>query len=138
MSFNQQICIGHVGADPDFAVTPSGVPVCNVSVATNKKWTEKNTGEKQEKTTWHRVVFFNRLAEIARDHLRKGSLVMVAGETEHQKYTDKNNGQDRYSTKIIARELQMLGNKGEGRQSNNNQQRAGAPQNIAFDADIQF
>ena len=144
MSFNQQIIVGHTGADPEFSVMPSGKPVCNLSVATSKKWTDES-GNKQEKTTWHRLVLFGRLAEIARDYTRKGSQIMAVGETDHQKYKDKNTGQDRYSTQIIARELQLLGGRGDG----NSQQQAplpanagkpagGAPAAAEFDDDIPF
>jgi len=109
MSFNLQIIAGNVGKEPDVRYTPSGDAVTTFSVATSKRWTKD--GERQEKTTWHRVVCFRKLAEIMAEHLQKGALVLVQGETEHQEYSDKNTGEKRYSTQIIAANVQLLGGK---------------------------
>lgn len=110
---NKVILIGHLGQDPEVKYMPSGSAVANVSIATAEQWKDKNTGEKQEKTEWHRVIFFGRLAEVVGEYLRKGSQVYVEGRLQTRKWQDKN-GQDRYTTEIVAGELQMLGGKGTG------------------------
>jgi single-strand DNA-binding protein len=104
---NKVILIGNLGQDPEVRSMPSGGAVTNVSVATSETWKDKNSGEQQERTEWHRVVFFNRLGEIAGQYLRKGSKVYVEGSLRTRKWQDQN-GQDRYSTEIIASEMQML------------------------------
>jgi single-strand DNA-binding protein len=110
---NKVILVGHLGQDPEVKYMPSGSAVANVSIATTESWKDKNTGEKQDRTEWHRVVFFARLAEIVGEYLRKGSQVYVEGRLQTRKWQDKS-GQDRYTTEIIASEMQMLGGKGGG------------------------
>lgn len=107
---NKVILIGRLGRDPEVRYTPSGTAVANVSVATNEVWKDKQTGENQERTEWHRVVFFARLAEIVSQYLKKGANVYVEGRLQTKKWQDKD-GQDRYTTEIIANELQMLDSK---------------------------
>lgn len=104
---NKVILIGNLGADPETRFMPSGGSVTNVSLATSQSWKDKQTGQPQERTEWHRVVFFNRLAEIAGEYLRKGSKVYVEGTLRTRKWQDQS-GQDRYSTEIVANEMQML------------------------------
>ena len=111
---NKVILVGNLGNDPDVKATQSGTTVTTISVATSEQWKDKQTGQAQERTEWHRVKFFGRLAEIAGDYLRKGSQVYIEGSLRTDKYTDKN-GIERYSTDIIASEMQMLGgNEGGG------------------------
>jgi single-strand DNA-binding protein len=111
---NKVILVGHLGQDPEVNYMPSGSAVANVSIATTESWKDKNSGEKQDRTEWHRVVFFARLAEIVGEYLRKGSQVYVEGRLQTRKWQDKS-GQDRYTTEIVASEMQMLGGKGESR-----------------------
>ena len=108
---NKVILVGNLGADPETRFMPSGGSVTNVSLATSEGWKDKQTGQPQERTEWHRVVFFNRLAEIAGEYLRKGSKVYVEGSLRTRKWQDQS-GQDRYSTEIVAREMQMLDSRG--------------------------
>ena len=108
---NKVIIVGNLGQDPEIKYMPSGQAVCNVSIATTDSWSDKNTGEKQERTEWHRVVFFRRLAEIVGEYLRKGSQVYVEGRLQTRKWQDQN-GNDRYTTEIVANEMQMLGGRG--------------------------
>jgi single-strand DNA-binding protein len=108
---NKVIIVGHLGQDPEVKYMPSGSAVANVSIATTESWKDKTTGEKQDRTEWHRVVFFARLAEIVGEYLKKGSQVYVEGRLQTDKYTDKQ-GVERYTTKIIASEMQMLGSPG--------------------------
>lgn len=110
---NKVILIGHLGADPEVKYMPSGSAVTNLSVATTESWKDKQSGDKQERTEWHRVAMFGRLAEIAGEYLRKGSQVYIEGRIQTDKWQDKD-GNDRYTTKIIANEMQMLGGKGGG------------------------
>lgn len=110
---NKVILVGNLGQDPETKFMPSGQAVCNISIATTESWNDKTSGEKVEKTEWHRVVFFRRLAEIAGEYLRKGSQVYVEGRLQTRKWQDKN-GNDRYTTEIVANEMQMLGGKGGG------------------------
>ena len=110
---NKVILVGRLGNDPDVRYTASGSAVTTISVATSESWKDRNTGQQQERTEWHRVVFFGRLAEIAGQYLKKGSQVYVEGSLRTNKYTDKN-GIERYSTDINANELQMLGGGGGG------------------------
>lgn len=109
---NKVILIGNLGKDPEVRYTPSGLAVANITIATSEGWKDKQTGEMQEKTEWHRVVFYQRLAEIAGEYLRKGSKVYIEGRLQTRKWQDKNTGQDRYTTEIIANEMQMLDSKG--------------------------
>lgn len=105
---NKAILVGRLGNDPDVRVTAGGSAITTISIATTESWKDRNTGQQQERTEWHRVVFFGRLAEIAGQYLKKGSQVYVEGSLRTNKYTDKN-GIERYSTDINANELQMLG-----------------------------
>ena len=105
---NKVILVGTVGKDPEMKYMPSGDAIANISVATNDSWKDKNTGEKKEITEWHRIVFFNRLAEIAGEYLKKGSSVYVEGRLKTRKWTDQS-GTERYTTEIVADNMQMLG-----------------------------
>ncbi|HFD91771.1 MAG TPA: single-stranded DNA-binding protein [Gammaproteobacteria bacterium] len=109
---NKVILIGNLGRDPEVRYMPSGSAVTNVTVATSETWKDKQTGEKQERTEWHNVVFFNRLAEIAGEYLKKGSKVYIEGSLRTRKWQDKNTGADRYTTEIVANEMQMLDSRG--------------------------
>jgi single-strand DNA-binding protein len=108
---NKVILIGNLGADPETRAMPSGTTVANLRVATSESWRDKQSGEQQERTEWHRVAFFGRLAEVAGEYLRKGSQVYIEGSLRTRKWQDKQ-GNDRYSTEIIGNDLQMLGGRG--------------------------
>jgi single-strand DNA-binding protein len=108
---NKVILVGNLGRDPEVRYMPSGNAVANVTLATTDSWKDKQTGEKQERTEWHNIVFYSRLAEIAGEYLKKGSQVYVEGRLQTRKWQDKN-GNDRYTTEIIANEMQMLGSRG--------------------------
>jgi single-strand DNA-binding protein len=108
---NKVILVGNLGDDPDCKFMPSGGAVTNISVATSESWKDKQTGQPQERTEWHRVVFFNRLAEIAGEYLEKGSKVYIEGSLRTRKWQDQS-GQDRYTTEIVASEMQMLDSRG--------------------------
>jgi single-strand DNA-binding protein len=110
---NKVILIGNLGADPETRYMPSGGAVTNLRLATSENWKDKNTGDMQERTEWHRVALFGRLAEVAAEYLRKGSKVYIEGSLRTRKWQDKN-GQDRYTTEIIANEMQMLDRVGAG------------------------
>lgn len=112
MSVNKAILIGHLGKDPEVRYMPSGEAVANVTLATSETWKDKS-GVKQEKTEWHNIVFFKRLAEIVGEYLKKGSLIYVEGRITTEKWTDKE-GKDRYTTKIVANEMKMLSSKSAG------------------------
>jgi len=112
---NKVIIIGNLGNDPETKYMPSGNAVTNITVATSESWKDKQTGQKQERTEWHRVCFFNRLAEVAGEYLRKGSKVYLEGSLRTRKWQDQS-GQDRYTTEIIASEMQMLDGKGDNQQ----------------------
>ena len=139
---NKVIIVGNLGADPDSRAMPSGNAVTNISVATSESWNDRDTGEKQEKTEWHRVVFFNRLAEIAAQYLKKGSQVYVEGKIQTRKWEDKE-GNERWTTEIVANQMQMLGDRMSNDMSNDN---ASSPQSSSdndfstdeFDDDIPF
>ena len=116
---NKVILIGNLGNDPDIRYTASGAAVANISLATAETWRDKDSGEQQERTEWHRVVFFGRLAEIVGEYLKKGSQIYVEGRLQTRKWQDKE-GNDRYSTEIVANEMQMLGSRsGAGGSSSN-------------------
>ena len=106
---NKVILVGNLGRDPEVRYMPSGQAIANVTIATTESWKDKTSGEKQERTEWHRVTFYGRLAEIAGEYLRKGSQVYVEGSLRTDKYQDKQTGEDKYSTKIVASDMQMLG-----------------------------
>ena len=112
---NKVILIGNLGTDPEVRYMPQGGAVANLTVATSESWTDKATNEKKEQTEWHRVVIYQRLAEIAGEYLRKGSKVYIEGKLKTRKWQDKD-GVERYTTEIIANELQMLDGRGEGQQ----------------------
>ena len=138
---NKVIVLGNLGADPDARYMPNGNAVTNISVATTDSWKDKESGERQEKTEWHRVVFFGRLAEIASEYLKKGSQVYVEGRLQTRKWEDKE-GNDRWTTEIVANEMQMLG---ERISSSSNSDNFSAPKKSGseftsddFDDDIPF
>lgn len=131
---NKVIIVGNLGSDPEQRATQSGAAITNISVATSEKWKDKQTGQAQERTEWHRVVFFNKLAEIAAQYLKKGSKVYVEGQIRTSKWQDKD-GADRYSTEIVAREMQMLDSRQSSGQAAPGQP---APAAESFDDDIPF
>jgi single-strand DNA-binding protein len=123
-SVNKVILIGNLGRDPETRYSPDGAAITNVSVATTSQWKDKTTGEKREETEWHRVAFFGRLAEIAGEYLKKGSQVYVEGRLRTRKWQDKD-GQDRYTTEIVADAMQMLGSRqGSGAPASDDEPRA--------------
>jgi single-strand DNA-binding protein len=135
---NKVILVGNLGGDPETRYTASGAAITNITLATSESWRDKQSGETQERTEWHRVVFFNRLAEIAGEYLRKGRQVYIEGSLRTRKWQDQN-GQDRWTTEIVANEMQMLGNRGDDmgsrpssgqgfRDSQPQQQRQASPQ----------
>ncbi len=122
-SVNKVIIVGNLGKDPEIRTFPDGGTICNVTIATSRQWKDKTSGEKQEETEWHRVVFRDRLAEIAGEYLRKGKQVYVEGRLKTRKYQDKD-GAEKFITEITAYEMQMLGNR-EG--MGDGESRGGAP-----------
>jgi single-strand DNA-binding protein len=149
---NKVILIGHLGADPETKSMPSGTSVANLRVATTESYKDKQTNEWQERTEWHRVALFARLAEVAGEYLRKGSQVYIEGRLRTRKWQDKQ-GNDRYSTEIIADEMQMLGGRGGGagagagagagesrpaRSGATEPAAGGAERDVEFDDDIPF
>lgn len=144
---NKVIIVGTCGKDPETRYMPSGAAVSSVSIATNESWKDKQTGDKQERTEWHNITFFGRLAEIAGEYLKKGSQVYIEGSLRTEKWTDKS-GNERYTTKVIANEMQMLGGRPGGggdyapqQQSQPqpaNQPAPAAPIDDSFDDDIPF
>ncbi len=144
---NKVIIIGNLGNDPEVRYSNSGAAIANISVATSESWKDKTTGERQERTEWHRITMFNRLGEIAGEYLKKGSKVYIEGKLQTRKWQDPQ-GNDRYSTDIIADQMQMLDGKGDaGQQSGGYQQQGNRPQQPApsqpapatdFDDDIPF
>jgi len=109
-SVNKVILIGNLGKDPEVRYAPSGAAICNITLATSRQWKDKTSGEKQEETEWHRVVFYDRLAEIAGEYLKKGRPVYVEGRLKTRKWTDKE-GIDKYTTEVIADQMQLLGSR---------------------------
>ena len=133
-SVNKVILIGNLGRDPEVRYTPSGAAICNVTIATSRNWKAKDSGEKMEETEWHRVVFYDRLAEIAGEYLKKGRPVYVEGRLKTRKWQDKD-GVEKYTTEIIAEQMQLLGSR-EGMGSGPDEggaprERASAPQRPA-------
>ncbi len=110
-SVNKVIILGNLGRDPELRYSSEGAPICNISIATTSQWKGKNSNERREETEWHRVVMYNRLAEIASEYLKKGRPVYIEGRLRTRKWQEKDSGADRYSTEIIADRMQMLGNK---------------------------
>ncbi len=104
---NKVILIGNLGADPEVRYTPSGVPVANISIATSETWNDRNTGGRQERTEWHRVVLWRKLAEIAGQYLKKGSRIYIEGKLQTRSWDDQS-GQKRYTTEVVAHELEMM------------------------------
>lgn len=123
---NKVILIGNLGTDPEMRYTPNGSAVVTVNIATSAGWKDKQSGEMQERTEWHRVVFFNRLAEIVGEYLKKGSKVFVEGSLRTRKWTDKNEI-ERYTTEVIANEMQMLDSRGGASGGYNQDQYASGP-----------
>lgn len=149
---NKVILIGNLGSDPEVRYMQNGAAVATLSVATSESWKDKNTGEKQERTEWHRVVCFNRLGEIAGEYLRKGSKIYVEGSLRTRKWQDQQ-GQERYTTEVMASDIQMLDGKGgssmgstasyddfsQAQQApSHNTNRAPAPQKAAPDAFVEL
>ena len=141
---NRVILIGRLGNDPDMRYMPSGEAVANLSIATSETWTDRNTGEKREKTEWSRVVAFRKLAEIIGQYCKKGDQIYIEGKLQTRKWTDKN-GQDHYTTEIIADQMQMLGGKEDRGQREQQSEKPGRfpdpqpnPVPQTFDDDIPF
>lgn len=140
-NLNTAMLMGHLGADPETRSTPSGLQVTNMRIATTEKWKDKQSGAAMEKTEWHSIVLWGRLAELAHEYLRKGSPIYIQGKLQTRKWQDKE-GHDRYSTEIVAQSMQFLGGKPDGaRGAQQQQQRAPAPaagNRDEFDDDIPF
>lgn len=145
-SINKVILIGNLGADPEVRYSAGGTAMANLSLATSYNSQDKQTGEWQERTEWHRVVLFRRLAEVAEQYLRKGSQIYVEGHLQTRKWQDKN-GIDRYTTEIVVLEMQMLGGRGENNTTHYNAPPASSPPRPAnpapvadqnFDDDVPF
>lgn len=158
---NKAILIGNLGQDPEVRYTPSGAAVCNVPMATTESWKDRESGERREKTEWHRLVFFGRLAEITAEYLRKGSQAYVEGRLQTRKWQDQS-GNDRYTTEVVVSEMHILGNRGDntarydrgdeppggkakpdprsGQQSGQTSEQAASPSSVNddFDDDIPF
>tara|TARA_A100001388_G_C28634080_1_gene433712 strand:- start:378 stop:806 length:429 start_codon:yes stop_codon:yes gene_type:complete len=138
---NKAIIVGNLGNDPEIRYSANGNAIASISVATSDRWKDKNTGEQQERTEWHRVKLFGRLAELAGEYLKKGSQVYIEGRIQTSKYQDKD-GNDRWSTEIVARDMTFLGGRGgagdsQGAPSAGSPQRDSAPSGD-FDDDIPF
>jgi single-strand DNA-binding protein len=134
-SVNKVIIVGNLGKDPEVRYMPSGSAICSVTIATSRQWKDKTSGERQEETEWHRVTFFDRMAEIAGEYLKKGRPVYVEGRLKTRKYTDKD-GVEKYTTEIVATDMQLLGSRegggaGGGDDMGGGEQRAPAPQRSA-------
>lgn len=123
---NKVIIIGNLGQDPEVRFTPSGSAVANLNIATTDSWNDKQSGQRQERTEWHRVVMFNKLAEIAQQYVKKGSRLYIEGRLQTRKWQDQN-GNDRYSTEIVANDMQMLDSNGGGGGGQQQQARQQAP-----------
>ena len=145
---NKVILIGNLGQDPETRTTPGGTTVTNIRIATSESWKDKTSGEMKEQTEWHGIVLWNRLGEIAAEYLKKGSQVYIEGRLQTRKWQDKQ-GNDRYTTEIVASEMQMLGGRGGGSTQETRDTREGAGKGFApaaaaggttpdFDDDIPF
>ena len=139
---NKVILIGNLGRDPEVRYSPNGGAIANITLATSEAWKDKNTGEQVEKTEWHRVVFFRRLAEIAGEYLKKGSKVYIEGKLQTRKWQDKD-GNDRYTTEVVANEMQMLDSRGGSTSYSQDESSMASPQQEPmpagdFDDDIPF
>ena len=138
MSVNKAIIVGYLGKDPDSKFLPNGDAVCNITVATSESWKDKSTGEKKEATEWHRIGFFGKLAEIAGQYLKKGSLIYVEGSIRTRKWKDKE-GVDRYTTEIRADQMKMLSKAGASTSSNDDgKPRTNTDDSFDVDSDIPF
>ncbi len=129
-SVNKVILIGNLGRDPEVRYTPNGAAICNVSIATTRSWKSKESGERVEETEWHRVVFYDRLAEIAGEYLKKGRSVYVEGRLKTRKWTDKDNI-ERYTTEIIATDMTLLGSRSDAAPADDAGESAEAPRRSA-------
>lgn len=136
-SVNKVIIVGNVGKDPETKYMPNGDAVTNVSIATTESWKDKNTGEKKELTEWHRVTFYRKLAEVVGQYVKKGSQLYVEGRLQTRKWTDKD-GVEKYTTEIIADNMQMLGNKGSDAAPARQAAPTGRPAEVPADDDIPF
>ena len=141
---NKVILVGNLGRDPEVRYTQSGAAVATLALATSESWRDKNTGEQREKTEWHRVALFGKLAEVAGEYLRKGSQVYIEGQLQTRKWQDQQSGQDRYTTEIVVQGyngvMQMLGDKSNQQQNNavSEPERGGfAPQQNALTSNLQ-
>ena len=137
-SINKVILLGNLGADPEMRYTAGGDAVASISIATSSSWNDKQSGEKREKTEWHRVVFFRRLAEVVGEYMKKGSSIYVEGQLQTNSYEDKNTGERKFSTQIVAREMQMLGSRNnvDGQQEPSQEMQSQEPP--TFDDEIPF
>lgn len=134
---NKVILIGNLGNDPEVKYTASGSAITNITVATSESWKDKQSGEKKEATEWHKVSFFGRLAEIAGEYLKKGSKVYVEGSLRTRKWQDQQ-GVERYTTEIVAEEMQMLDGRGDSQPKANGRKESAPATNTDFDDDIAF
>ena len=134
---NKVILLGNLGADPELRTTAGGDAVATISIATSDSWKDKNTGEEQQKTEWHRVVFFRRMAEVVGQYLKKGSSVYIEGQLQTNSYEDKNTGEKKFSTQIVARDMQMLGNRNNSETQSNSSEEASMDQ-TPMDDEIPF
>ena len=134
---NKVILLGNLGADPELRTTAGGDAVATISIATSDSWKDKNTGEEQQKTEWHRVVFFRRMAEVVGQYLKKGSSVYIEGQLQTNSYEDKNTGEKKFSTQIVARDMQMLGNRNNSETQSNSSDEASMDQ-TPMDDEIPF
>ena len=123
---NKVILIGNLGRDPEVRHSPNGGAIANITLATSESWKDKNTGEQVDKTEWHRVVFFRRLAEIVGEYLKKGSKVYIEGKLQTRKWQDKE-GNDRYTTEVVANEMQMLDSRGGSTRNNQDEAQVAQP-----------
>ena len=137
-SINKVILLGNLGADPEMRYTAGGDPVASISIATSSSWNDKQSGEKRETPEWHRVVFFRRLAEVVGEYMKKGSSIYVEGQLQTNSYEDKNTGERKFSTQIVAREMQMLGSRNnvDGQQEPSQEMQSQEPP--TFDDEIPF
>ena len=134
---NKVILLGNLGADPELRTTAGGDAVATISIATSDSWKDKNTGEDQQKTEWHRVVFFRRMAEVVGQYLKKGSSVYIEGQLQTNSYEDKNTGEKKFSTQIVARDMQMLGSRNNSETQSNSSDEASMDQ-TPMDDEIPF
>ena len=134
---NKVILLGNLGADPELRTTAGGDAVATISIATSDSWKDKNTGEEQQKTEWHRVVFFRRMAEVVGQYLKKGSSVYIEGQLQTNSYEDKNTGEKKFSTQNVARDMQMLGSRNNSETQSNSSEEASMDQ-TPMDDEIPF